>query len=142
MAFDRFIAFPEGFEFTLLVWSPNEPGRTLPPFPHWYWDRSSPEIPPDVIRLGVTYPDGRRATNLNWLADVQGLNREGPVLYPLDEAGWQPHWEQEYWVGPSPPPGPVSLVVEWPAHHIAETSVELDGAAIHVAAAEADVVWS
>ena len=101
--------------------------------------RSTPELPPDVLRLGVAFSDGRAATNLPAFDDP--VPTEGPVLTSLDEDGYRPHWEVQHWVGPQPPPGALTLFVEWPAQGIAETAMEFDGDAIRESAACAEVVW-
>jgi hypothetical protein len=46
-----------------------------------------------------------------------------------------------YWVWPLPPPGPLTFVVEWPAHGIAESRAELDTQPILDAAARAIQVF-
>lgn len=137
---DRFIAYPEGFEFTLSVWAPND-RAALPPFPHWHRDRRTPEVPPGILRIGVVFADGRATTNLGILAG-DTVPGDGPVLDLVDEDGYKPHWEVRHWVGPLPPPGAVTLVVEWPAQGIVETAMAFDGDAIREAAASADVVWA
>lgn len=136
---DRFIAYPEGFEFTLSVWAPND-RAPLPPFPHWHQGRTTPGLPPGVLRLGVAFADGRATTNLRILDD-DSEPADGPVMDLVDEVGYTPHWEVRHWVGPLPPPGAVTLFVEWPAQGIVETAMEFDADAIREAAAGANVVW-
>jgi hypothetical protein len=50
-------------------------------------------------------------------------------------------YDQNFWVHPLPPPGPVTLVVSWPRQGIAEARAELDGAAICQAAQRAVILW-
>ena len=134
---DGLMAYPEGFEFTLSAWAPDDT-VSLPPFPHWYRDRATAEWPPGVVRVGVAFADGRMASNL--IEDIDESVRSGGAV--LRRAGESTRLSKvQYWVGPLPPPGAVTLFVEWPAHGMVETAIELDGDAIRHAAARADVVW-
>lgn len=134
---DGLMAYPEGFEFTLSAWAPDDTA-SLPPFPHWYRDRATAEWPPGVLRVGVAFADGRRASNLTVDID-EAVRSGGVVLRRVDESSRLS--KVQYWVGPLLPPGAVTLFVGWPAHGMVETAIELDGDAIRDAAARADVVW-
>ena len=50
-------------------------------------------------------------------------------------------WDGNLWVHPLPPEGPVTFVVSWLEQGVAETGVELDGAAIREAARRAVILW-
>jgi hypothetical protein len=81
-------------------------------------------LPPELLRVGVQFADGRRATN------VHNRPARGPIMWPLTggERGGpcDSHFHQGYWLSPLPPPGPVSFVCEWPAAGIPLVRHELD----------------
>ena len=98
-------------------------------------------LPDDLLRFGIEFADGRRATSL------------GPRPRPGDEppaicmihagggGGGGRGYELRYWVFPLPPPGPLTLAVEWPARGIELTKHEIDAAAIVAAAAGSGQLW-
>lgn len=83
-------------------------------------------LPPQLLRVGVKFADGRKATNIG------GRDRpvEGPVMWPLrggGRGGWpESYFHQAYWISPLPPSGPVSVVCEWPAVGIPLVRYEID----------------
>ena len=87
-------------------------------------------IPPQLLRVGVQFADGRSATN------ITGHDRpaDGPVMWPLRGGGGGGRFHQGYWVSPLPRSGPVALVCEWPAagiplvRHEVGAQLFLDGA--------------
>ena len=86
-------------------------------------------IPPQLIRIGVQFADGRKATNTTG----HTAPADGPVMWPLQGgAGWSGtgedggRFDQGYWVSPMPPLGVVALVVEWPAAGISLVRHEID----------------
>jgi hypothetical protein len=97
------------------------------------------ELAPEVFRFGVEYPDGRKATNLGFPFGAE--EPTGPVLMERGGGGGGRSWNFGYWLWPLPPPGPLRVVVEWPAAGVPLTDVELDGAVLAAAAAEVDVLW-
>ena len=66
----------------------------------------------------------------------------GPVMHPRGGGGGGGRWSHTLWVWPLPPPGPLTLVCEWPAMGIAVTRSELDAKPILDAAARAQVIFS
>jgi hypothetical protein len=97
------------------------------------------ELAPEVFRFGVEYPDGRKATNLGFPSGPE--EPAGPVLMERGGGGGGRSWNFGYWLWPLPPPGPLRVVVEWPAMGVPLTNVVLDGAALVAVAAEVDVLW-
>jgi hypothetical protein len=87
-------------------------------------------IPPQILRIGVEFADGRTATN------VSGHDRPlgGPVMWALKGGGsgrgGESSFHQGYWISPLPPPGPVGLVCEWPALAISLVRREVNGQSI------------
>jgi hypothetical protein len=153
----RIAAYPVGFGFDaeLVTRRPTPRG----PFEHFELlhdpDRPPGEIPPEVVRLGVAFADGRRTTSLG--ETLSGSTVATLVATDEDEApdpahdifmtsgrggGGARHSTTTYWVWPLPPPGPLTFACEWPAFEIGEATVELDAALVRDAAERARSVWS
>jgi hypothetical protein len=134
-------AYPNGFEFTIHARLRQEhearPG-SAGLFERHGWQRD----PNEGLRLGVMYADGRRAATPGRFphpgddADAGRL-----VLQENGGGGSARSWDGNFWVSPLPPEGPVTFVVSWPEHGVAETRAELDGAAIREAAGRAVMLW-
>jgi len=98
-------------------------------------------IPPEVLRIGVQFSDGSKATNTGGFRHDRHPPA-GPVMHPRGGGGGGGRWSHTLWVWPLPPPGPLTLVCEWPAMGIAVTRSELDAKPILDAAARAQVIFS
>lgn len=104
-------------------------------------------IPETMLRTGVQFADGRRATNTfrPYLPGTPDRPPAEPVL--TDGHGGTSSGDDEIsiektlWLWPLPPAEPFHLVVQWPAAGIALTRAELDGAAIVSAAADSVPLW-
>ncbi len=138
-------AYPNGFEFTVHTrlrgddenWGPG----AADPF-EWHRHRRGPLVPEEALRLGVMYADGRLAatTGRHPLSDADA-DPERLVLLQGGGGGNDRSWDGDFWVSPLPPEGPVTLVASWLEHGVAETSADLDGAAIREAARHAVILW-
>jgi hypothetical protein len=103
---------------------------------------AAPPLPRKLLRLGVRYADGRKATTIEqWLRRTQAC--DDPPTGPL--LSWQPgssgmhgrelgFSEFGLWLWPLPPAETFEFAVEWPFGGIGLTTIELDGAAIVAAA--------
>jgi hypothetical protein len=136
------VAFSNGIELQVVMRRrelAEEPDHLM----HVHMDRHrrarGGELAPEVFRFGVEYADGRKATNLGFPFGPQ--EPTGPVLMERGGGGGGRSWNFGYWLWPLPPPGPLRVVVEWPAMGISLTAVELDGAVLAAAAADVDVLW-
>lgn len=137
----RLAAYPTGFEFDLVTMSAEDQDDFDPlMFHHHRLQRgASDEIPPEMLRLGVQFADGSKATNTGvFHRDCQPP--AGPIMHAGGGGGGR--WRQTQWVWPLPPPGPVALVCEWPAMDIPLSRNELDAQTILDAAARAQVLFS
>ena len=129
-------AYPSGFEFTVHMRARGKTtsGQSRPgpndPFGRFgqHGDTSG-----DVLQLGLLYADGRRGATTGSTGDVSLMSGGG--------GGSELRWDSDFWVYPLPPDGPVTFVAAWPGYGAAETTADLDGAAIHAAAARAVVLW-
>jgi hypothetical protein len=137
-------AYPNGFEFILHTRlrheDEDEPVGADPLGRHGRWRRG--QAPGEELRLGLMYADGRRTatTAAHPLGDDDA---EAGQLVLLENGGGGDNlrWDGDFWVHPLPPEGPVIFVASWPRHRVAETRVELDGAAIREAAGRAVTLW-
>ncbi|WP_271216493.1 hypothetical protein [Streptosporangium carneum] len=111
--------------------------------------RPGQSLDDSVIRFGVRFPDGSKATTLD---DRPGRYEsppprpEGPIL---DNRGGgsgsgssrSANSSWKLWLWPLPPPEPFEFAVEWPAFGVPLTFTEIDGAAIATAAGQAQPYW-
>jgi hypothetical protein len=99
------------------------------------------ELAPEVFRFGIEFADGRKATNVGFRFPPGGEEPDQPALMERGSSGGGRSWSFGYWLWPLPPPGPLRVVVEWPAAGVPLTSIEIDGAPLAAAARSADVLW-
>jgi len=147
---DGLNAYPTGFAFALVVQArPSEDDRLLdwdpfsPPRRRGIQRRDprSPGIAPEVLRFGIQFSDGSKATNLRPPQPTPNESPTGPVLICHGGGGGGTEWRLSYWTWPLPPPGPLTFVCEWPARGIPLSRVEMDAGLILDAAKEAEVLW-
>jgi hypothetical protein len=138
-------AYPTGFGFTLCVRL-----RALPGPDSWLWQHAgvldhpllaAGELPDEVLRFGVRFADGRKATTLDPHPYDTEQQPQGPVLLPHGGGGGGRAWDMDHWVWPLPPPGLVAFACEWPLRQIPETLVEIDSRLIIEAAGRAVQLW-
>lgn len=106
--------------------------------------------PGELVRFGVHYPDGTRATTLDALSGGGGSGPGGltwtdpRLVLRFDSASGHPRHSEAWYellLWPLPPAAPCVLVTEWPARNVPPTRIELDGAAIRQAALRAEPLW-
>ncbi len=141
------LSYPTGFEFDVLTiaadpWNDELDPMMFGPHRHYALRRGGQEegIPPELLRIGVQFADGSKATN------TAGFHHDqepppGPVMHPAGGGGGGGNWHQTQWVWPLPPPGPLSFVCEWPAAGIALTHSEIDAQTILNAASRAQALF-
>ena len=87
-------------------------------------------LDPELLRFGIQFSDGRKATNIDTRipSRTPGVDEPpgGLVLSPRGGGGGQGRWRQDFWVSPLPPAGPLAFVCEWPVAAIPETRNEVD----------------
>jgi hypothetical protein len=133
-------AYPTGLEFTVSV-RRRRKGRTRLEAPPLWWDRPlRGEIPPELLRFGVQFADGRKATSLTF-PHRPDEEPSGPVLAPRSGSGGGAQWDHGFWLYPLPPSGPLAFVCEWPSEGIELTRQEVDAEVVREAAGRAEVLW-
>lgn len=86
--------------------------------------------------LGVEFADGRRASSLPF------PGRSGDIVFHQGGgSGGETAVDQQWWLSPLPPEGPLLVVARCPEIGLDETVLELDGAAIRRAGESAIVLW-
>lgn len=145
-------AFPTGFAFSLAIVvrradDPDlDPDLDLDMAMHRYWRGrrrgSEPGLPDDLLRFGVEFEDGRKATNLGrgW-AEAEDETPQGPILMPRGGGGGGRSYRTGWWLWPLPPGENLTFVCEWPAHGIGLTTHQADAGAIREAADRARPIW-
>lgn len=94
------------------------------------------------LLLGVEFSDGRAASTAgSRRLPAPGSGLDQPLLVESGGGGGERSHDQEYWLAPVPPPGPLSVVLACAGLGIDETVVQLDGDALVQAAAQAQVLW-
>ncbi|RBY74421.1 hypothetical protein DQ239_19835 [Blastococcus sp. TF02-09] len=88
------------------------------------------------FQIGVQFADGRRASNLPGRDGDAGL-----IFHPAGGSGGPLSADQDWWLSPLPPEGPLLVVVRCPGIGLEETRIELDGTAIRRAGEAATVLW-
>ncbi len=137
----RFLAYPTGVEFTLdlRLRRPEDYQRDMP------WDlhgRRRPGPPPDdFLRLGMLLSDGAKWTNLEWRHWRADEPPQPPVVMHRGGGGGGDSFTMRYWMWPLPPAGPLTLVSQWPAYEVPETTVVVDTTELLARASESQPIW-
>lgn len=143
-------AYPQGVRFDVVVRmrpGPDAEDDLFDPFGHHLRHRrrrGESWPPPDVLRFGVAWPDGRKATALaerNWAGVNEREEPEGPLLSRRGGGGGGLSWSMGLWLWPLPPSGTIDFVCEWPSERIPETRVAVPTAPLLEAAAQAETLW-
>jgi hypothetical protein len=116
--------------------------------------RGGTELPRRLLRLGVRFADGRKATTLESRVIRRRQTRDEPPAGPLlslcpgssgmrgrEGAGLIGCAGFGLWLWPLPPAEVFEFAVEWPAAGIELTIAQLDGAAVVAAASLSGHYW-
>ena len=104
------------------------------------------ELPADILRFGVQFSDGGKATTLGspfpWPGpDNAEQEPAGPVLAQGGGGGGGGEWDWDFWLWPVPPPGPVTFAVEWPKEGIELSKHDVDAGPFIEASRSSEVLW-
>jgi hypothetical protein len=137
------VAYRDGVSLALVAMQrvAGDPQSLDHPFGHFMRGHGTGELPPELLRFGVEFGDGRKATTLGGSGMLVEGMPEGPVLSQGSGGGSPDYWEQSFWLWPLPPPGSLSFVVEWPAFGIELTRHEIDAQPILDAAGGSEPLW-
>ncbi len=111
--------------------------------------RSGAPLPRRLLRLGVRYADGRKATTIAQQPrgmPAPGDPPAGPLLSCRPGNSGMHGRDQGFsgfglWLWPLPPAEPFEFAAEWPFGGIELGIIELDGAAITAAASRSAFYW-
>ncbi len=139
------VAYPTGFSFTLASRrrNPDPADRHWKP-PH---ELDAPmmegRLPPTLLRFGFQFADGEKLTSIPRASPQLDFDSEpsGPTMFPRAGGGDSAAWDSDFWVWRLPPPGPVTVVCEWPSEGIDETRTTLSSEEFLAASARAQVLW-
>ena len=137
-------AYPTGILFTLSVRLRNISDRERWRFASLfgYGIPEGEPLPDELLRFGVQFADGAKATNLDRRHPGGDGEPEGPVLLEQGGSGYGTHaWEADEWVWPLLPPGPLAFVCEWSGRGVGLSRAEIDGEVIREAAGRAVTLW-
>lgn len=130
----RCAAYPTGLDFELHVIASADAGDELDPSLNGIYHRPGrASTYEEMLRFGVAFADGRKASNLGGHAPTEE-QPDGPVLWGMGGGGGGGRWQQGFWMWPLPPACPLTFVCEWPAAGIAQTRVEVDSELLRDAA--------
>jgi hypothetical protein len=121
----RCSVYPTGFELEVRVLvrpGADDPDPSLNGVYHRPGRGSTYE---EMLRFGVAFSDGRKATNVSGAGRGPG-EPTAPVLWGMGGGGGGGVWRQDFWVWPLPPAGPLGFVCEWPAAGIQLNRKEID----------------
>ena len=102
------------------------------------------ELPSEVLRFGVQFSDGRKATTMGGaVPGAGGFDEEpsGPVLTQGRGGGSGGDHESEFWLWPLPPPGAVTFAVEWPAREVELSKQQVDASLFIEASKQSEALW-
>ncbi len=133
------VAYPTGVEFSIMTRRAPDAARSQDGRPMGLAFRMSG---PDAPRLGIGYPDGRKAVLEAMRApSPSGEEPDRPILILRRGGGGRDEWRQGFWLWPLPPPGPLLVVTSGGQTDPGEHSVRLDAAELVAAAERAEQLW-
>jgi hypothetical protein len=141
VAVQRATAYPTGVDLSLAVRRRNarRSGPDEPPF--GYHHELGGKLKDEILRFGVQFADGRKATSLGGFPRLHDKEPSGAVLSPHGGGGGGSRWDFAFWLYPLPPAGPLAFVCEWPSEGIALTRHEIDAEVILEGAGRAELLW-
>jgi hypothetical protein len=136
-------SYPNGFEFTVHTRLRRVDPAVRPSADPFDWHRQGygAKTPDEALRLGIMYSDGRRTATTSGHRPCRDTGGDELILQQNGGGGDERAWDQDFWVHPLPPEGPVTLVASWLAYGVTEARAELDGNAILAAAERAVILW-
>jgi hypothetical protein len=134
--------YPSGLSFELrtvgLYYYDHEFNEYEPSMGSWVRRAGEKELPPGLLRFGVEYSDGQKATTLEADHGWHRSEDDGRLRLQLGGGGGGgATWSWRIWITPLPPDGPVVFVCEWPAFGIEETRKSIPGSRFRRAAERA-----
>jgi hypothetical protein len=126
-------AFPTGVEFTMrLLTAPGPPGV------------DAPRTIPGVLvgpRLDVRFADSRSTVAHSDPSYPYDEAPNNPLLVFIRGGGSPNDMRNQLWLWPLPPPGPLTLTVNWPEEGVVDHTIVLDATELVAAADRAERLW-
>ena len=99
-------------------------------------------VPEEFLRIGVAFPDGKKATNLEspWHRSEDAPEPDCGIESGRSSGGGG-EYSESFWIWPLPTDGDFTIVCEWPVANILQTFTVMDGAEIRMAGESARLVW-
>ena len=143
------VTYPDSFAFTVQSYLHRsvKPKNTHRGLAGWGWrdvDDDTADLPDGLLRLGLVWPDGGQATNIDtWRRGWPSPDETAPS-HGLEEhggSGSDREYRTEFHAWPVPEVGDLTFIVEWPRYGIPETRAILEGTLLRDAASRARPVW-
>jgi hypothetical protein len=132
-------AYNTGFELKVFVLLTRDSARLVHPFRFGESFDDEGPLSPKLVRVGLEYSDGRKATNTNprWpmFGEDADVDESRPTMVQEGGNGGEREWRQDFWCWPLPSPGPLQIVCEWPMMEIPLTRFEIGADVVLGAAA-------
>jgi hypothetical protein len=141
--------FPDGFSFTVNTYirrrSPGSRDRSshgggLAFHVHTDVDDDG-NLAPHVLRFGLEFADGGRATNLDHVRDSTHVDDGTHGLQSGGGGGGDRSFSLRYWAWPVPTAGPLAVICEWPEYDIGEIRTEVPAELFAAALDQAHPIW-
>jgi hypothetical protein len=136
--------YPNGFDFGIdvVLRKADRRGRLLSAMHMHHMLEPGDPVPPEVLRIGLQFSDGTKLTNLPQASKPWPRGGpDGPIMLPGGRGGSDHAYSLQFWVWPLPPPGPMTIVCEWPHFHIGQTEAIIDAQVVLDAAARSVPFW-
>jgi hypothetical protein len=134
--------YPTGLVFQIFV-DAADADTDLDPFGQWRPGRGPGAADASgQLSCGFRFADDSEVTIRGDGPGIGGKGGSGEAMLLVRSGGhYQGHWHRQYWLWPSPPPGRLEFLCEWPAAGIPLAVVELDGAEIDRARSRSELIF-
>lgn len=133
--------FSTGVQFQFRVVVRQQPARQLGQAPTAPSMLGMGHSGDDALWVGVKLADGRKVTNAGGRRPGVEFREDDVTLARIGGQGSGNSALLTYFLTPTPPPGPVTLILAWPAFDIEESTLVIAGDELAAAAARKMTLW-